>query len=50
MNIYKFNSYFLEFEESIMRLRHIRDKMVTRGVISGPIISEWCMQNEDLCY
>ena len=47
---YQLHLFLSDFEESIMRIRHMRDKMVARGVISGPIFSEWCMQNEDLCY
>ena len=50
IDTYQLNLFLLDFEESIMRIRHMRDKMVARGVISGPIFSEWCMQNEDLCY
>ena len=50
IDTYQLNLSLLDFEESITRIRHMRDKMVTRGVISGPIFSEWCMQNEDLCY
>ena len=41
--------FFLEFEDAVDRMMYMREKMVGRGIISGAIIPEWCLQNEGFC-
>ena len=40
---------FVGFEDSIERLIYMREKMVGRGIISGVILPEWCVQHEGMC-
>ena len=37
------------FKDSIDRLLHMREKIVGRGIISGAVSPEWCIQNEGMC-
>ena len=49
MNLQLLYLFLIGFEDSMERLIYMRGKMVGRGITSGVILPEWCMQNEGMC-